>query len=96
MSNEMEQQATLANAGKNVAAFMEADFNKLKGRLEEKAARSHAAARWEGMIEDCQIILNHLESKSRNAGEKNGPLAGYANVSSHTAVRDRVSPASAA
>jgi hypothetical protein len=65
MTNEMEQQPILADAGRNTKAFMEAKINRLKGRLEEKQARSHAAARWEGMIEDCEIILKHLESKPR-------------------------------
>jgi hypothetical protein len=65
MTNETTQQATGVDAGKSPTAFMEAKINQLKGRLEEKQARSHTSEQWEGMIEDCEIILKHLESKTQ-------------------------------
>jgi hypothetical protein len=65
MTHELEEQTTLAAAGSGLAVSMEAEINRLKGRLEEKQARSHSTSRREGMIEDCEIILKHLESKTR-------------------------------
>lgn len=64
MRNDMEQEKTLAEAEKTTAAFMQANINRLRGQLEEKRSRSGAAAHWEGMIEDCEIILKHLENKT--------------------------------
>ncbi len=64
MTNRMEQQATGTAAGECTAAFMEEKIKRLKSRLEEKRARSFTEAYWEGMIEDCEIILNHLDSRA--------------------------------
>jgi hypothetical protein len=61
----MEQQATWAAAGSSTAALMEEKISRLKGRLAEKLARPHTRAHWKGMVEDCEIILNHLESTTR-------------------------------
>jgi hypothetical protein len=68
MTNEVEQQETLAAADRNMAAFMEAEISRLKGRLEKTLARSHTSEHWEGMIEDCDIILSHLESRPPQDG----------------------------
>jgi hypothetical protein len=73
MTNKMEQQATGAAAGESAAALMEEKINILKRRLEAKLARSHPKAHWEGMVEDCEIILNHLESRQYDgAGQEKG------------------------
>jgi hypothetical protein len=60
----MEQEPNCAVAEENLTALTEEEINRLKGRFEEKLARSHSKARWEGMVEDCQIILTHLESNT--------------------------------
>jgi len=88
----MEQTTTSADDGINSAAFMEAKINKLKGRLQETLARSHAPAHWEGMLEDCEIILNHLDAKAKMAGEKNKSQFGHATVISTTIVRECANP----
>ena len=65
MRNDTDQQLSLADAGRNQTAFIEDKINRLKVSLEEKQARSHTTAKRKGMIEDCEIILKHLESKAR-------------------------------
>jgi hypothetical protein len=70
MTNQMEPQASWAAAGDKTAALMEEEINRLKGHFEEKLARSHTKAHWEGMVEDCEIILNHLESGAIKPAEK--------------------------
>jgi len=92
MSNDIEQQPTLAEDGKGMAEFMAAKIHRLKGRLEETRSRSHTRAHWQGMIEDCEIILNHLESKTPKAGQDRNPRPGHAAVGSDTVVCERVSP----
>jgi hypothetical protein len=46
-------------------SFIEAKITKLKGQLEEKLARSPRSEQWELMIDDCEIILKHLDTSSR-------------------------------
>jgi hypothetical protein len=73
MRNETEQQATLAAAEKTTVEFMQANINRLRGQLEEKRARSNSTAHWEGMIEDCAIILQHLETKPQPTRQDTSP-----------------------
>ena len=65
MTNEIELQATLPAGEQSMEPLTEEKIARLKGLLEEKLARSHMRARWAGMVEDCQVILNHLESRPR-------------------------------
>jgi hypothetical protein len=65
MTNEIEQQATLATGEGSAEPLTQEEISRLKGLLEEKLARSHIRARWAGMVEDCEIILKHLESRTR-------------------------------
>jgi hypothetical protein len=77
----MEQQASKAVAGGTTVTLMEEKINRLKGRLEERLARSHSKALWEGMIEDCEIILDQLKPKEHDkASQENGLWAGHASV----------------
>lgn len=63
MTNQMDQDATVVERENAAAVFTQEDIKNLKGRLEEKQARSHGTAHWKRMIEDCDLILEHLESK---------------------------------
>jgi hypothetical protein len=65
MTNQVAEQSISGAAGCSPAVFMEVEIKRLKRRLKEKQARSHSAAQWEGMIEDCEVLLKHLESKPR-------------------------------
>jgi hypothetical protein len=65
MTNEIEQQVTLTAVEGSPAPLTEQEISRLKGLLEEKLARSHMRARWAGMVEDCEILLSHLESRTR-------------------------------
>jgi hypothetical protein len=65
MINENEQSANLAAGEESPEPLTEKEISRLKGVLEEKLARSHVRARWAGMVEDCEILLNHLESGTR-------------------------------
>jgi hypothetical protein len=62
MTNGKQQESTGTAAEGFTAESMEKRITQLKGYLEEKRSRSCAKARWEGMIEDCELILNHLGS----------------------------------
>ena len=61
MTNKIEQPANLAAGEGSAAPLTEKEIIRLKGLLEEKMARSHIRGRWAGMVEDCEIILRHLE-----------------------------------
>jgi hypothetical protein len=65
MTTEIELQEILPTGEGNMEPPTEEKIARLKRLLEEKLARSHIRARWAGMVEDCQIILNHLESRPR-------------------------------
>jgi predicted TIM-barrel fold metal-dependent hydrolase len=43
-----------------MAALIEANIAQLKSQLVEKVAHTHDRADWQEMIEDCDIILDHL------------------------------------
>jgi len=92
MKNEIDQQAASTNAGKSTTAFTEENIKRLKGRLEEARARSHTRSHWEGMIEDCEIILNHLQSRKRTDGNENVPRNAYASINSNMPVREHARP----
>jgi hypothetical protein len=69
----MEQRATQAAAGGTTVTLMVEKMNRLKGRLEEKLAWSRSKAQLEGMIEDCDIILDQLKPKEHDkASQENG------------------------
>jgi hypothetical protein len=63
MTTEIELQEILPTGEGNMEPPTEEKIARLKRLLEEKLARSHMRARWAGMVEDCQVILNHLESR---------------------------------
>jgi hypothetical protein len=65
MKNQTEQKITLADSGAVTPAIMKEQINRLKGQLEAKLARTQSKARWEGMVEDCEILLNHLDPTPR-------------------------------
>ncbi len=65
MTKENTEPANLGAAEGSPEPLTEKEISMLKGVLEEKLARSHMRARWAGMVEDCEIILNHFE-KSAN------------------------------
>jgi crotonobetainyl-CoA:carnitine CoA-transferase CaiB-like acyl-CoA transferase len=75
MSNKMENQGNWAATGRSTTAFSEEKIKKLKNRLEEARARSHTRSHWEGMLEDCEIILNHLETGKQKAKAEIGARA---------------------
>jgi hypothetical protein len=54
-----------------MAALIEANIAQLKLRLEERVAHAHDRADWKEMIEDCDIILSHLEKRPI---QENGPV----------------------
>jgi len=54
-----------------MAALIEANIAQLKLRLEERVAHAHDRADWKEMIEDCDLILDHLEKKPM---QENGPV----------------------
>jgi len=66
----MEQQANGAAAGENTAALMEEKIYSLKRRLEAKLVRSQPKAHWGAMVEDCEIILNHLKSGEHDGADQ--------------------------
>jgi hypothetical protein len=72
IDKNMEQQATGAAAGESTLALTADKINRLKGGLEAKLAQPHVKAHWEGMFEDCEIILNHLASQEHDrSGQEN-------------------------
>jgi hypothetical protein len=76
-TNEMDQQPNVGSAPGSTAPLTEEKITRLKNRLEGKLARSHAKARWAGMVEDCEIILSHLDSKgSSSRSHPGGASAG--------------------
>lgn len=70
VANDMEQKPRRAVAEENSEALIKENISperisQLKGRLEEKLARAHSKDRWESMVEDCEVLLTHLESTTR-------------------------------
>ncbi len=65
MTNEFEQQMPSPFGEESPEPLTEKEISRLKGILEEKLARSHMRARWAAMVEDCEILLSHLESRPR-------------------------------
>jgi len=60
VTHQSEQRTTLVGGRGRMAALIEANIAQLKSQLEERVAHAHDRADWQEMIEDCDIILDHL------------------------------------